>query len=331
MKIHRLVTIILCSACFHVALAQDIDTELSKLTEALAGKIKDQNKKKVAVLDFTDLEGRSNGELGRYIAEQLTVDLVMEKRDFSVLDRANLNKILAEHKLTATGLVDPDNAKKLGMFAGVDALILGTIIPKGNNINLTVKIITTDTAEIVGAARAQFTSDVTVQQLTSKPLVKTGGETGVSDEAKPAIVKTLDDLRVDLESLRIVNKHEYLLTMTLTNLNARKSIWAAVRMHNSTMLTGNLTDADGFQYTGSAGDVTGIAANSLQHDGFFHPTEIKPGESFPCTVKLRSYTGRPPTGGQCILQMDFLLGYNFSGNFGSAVSKSLQAKMETTK
>jgi hypothetical protein len=69
----------------------------------------------------------------------------------------------------------------------------------------------------------------------------------------------------------------------------------------------------------------------LQYDGFFKPSEIKPGESFPCTVKLRSYAGRPPTAGQCNLHLDFLLGYNFSGNFGSAVSKSLQAKMETDK
>ena len=30
--------------------------------------------------------------------------------------------------MTATGLVDPENAKKLGQFAGVDALIIGTIL-----------------------------------------------------------------------------------------------------------------------------------------------------------------------------------------------------------
>jgi len=69
-------------------------------------------KKKVTVLDFTDLQGGAS-ELGKYIAEQLTVNLVMGKREFSVLDRANLKSILAEHKLTSTGLVDPENAKKL--------------------------------------------------------------------------------------------------------------------------------------------------------------------------------------------------------------------------
>src|ERR1035438_1809081 len=133
MKTHRLPAIVLCLVlCGHIARTQDMDTELTKLTEDLAGKIKANGSKKITVLDFTDLQGGSS-ELGKYIAEQLTVDFVMTKRDFAVLDRANLKSILAEHKLTATGLVDPENAKQLGKFAGVDALIIGTIIPKGPN------------------------------------------------------------------------------------------------------------------------------------------------------------------------------------------------------
>src|SRR5882724_5371902 len=170
MNSQRFVTIFLCCVlCGHAfAQAPDMDKELSDLAEKLAPPIKDHAKKKVAVIDFTDLQGGSS-ELGKYIAEQLTVNLVMGKRDFAVLDRANLKSILAEHKLTSQGLVDPANAKKLGEFAGVDALILGTIIPKRQNISLTAKIITTDTAEIVGAARAEFKSDDTVQQFLSHP------------------------------------------------------------------------------------------------------------------------------------------------------------------
>jgi len=110
--------------------AQDIDQELSGLAGKLANELTHNTKKKVTVIDFTDLQGRAT-EIGNYIAEQLTVELLTAKKDFSVLDRANLKSIFAEHKLTATGLVDPENAKKLGMFAGVDTIILGTIIPVG--------------------------------------------------------------------------------------------------------------------------------------------------------------------------------------------------------
>ena len=89
MNLHRIFIASLCVILFSHApvLAQDMDKELASLSEQLAGKIKDQGKKKVAVMDFTDLEGRPGGELGKYIAEQLTIDMVMEKRDFSVLDR----------------------------------------------------------------------------------------------------------------------------------------------------------------------------------------------------------------------------------------------------
>src|SRR4051812_16389031 len=89
-------------------LSQDMDKELENLSEKLAGAVKEQGKKKVTVIDFADLQG-GTAELGRYVAEQLTVNLVMTaKREFSVLDRANLKSILAEHKLTASGLVDPE-------------------------------------------------------------------------------------------------------------------------------------------------------------------------------------------------------------------------------
>lgn len=40
----------------------------------------------------------------------------------TVVDRANINAIMVEHQLTAEGLVKPENAKKLGQFAGVDAI-----------------------------------------------------------------------------------------------------------------------------------------------------------------------------------------------------------------
>ena len=205
----RAITVILCLLLGGHALAQsqDIDTELAKLSDKLVTQIKDQGKKKVAVIDFTDLQGGSS-ELGKYIAEQLTVNLVMGKRDFSVLDRANLKSVLAEHKLTATGLIDPETAKKLGMFAGVDALILGTIIPKGQNTSINAKIITTDTAEIVGAARAEFKVDNTVQQLASKPATESnaGGNSVDLNNDVAKVVKSFGDLRVELLSLQIVSK-----------------------------------------------------------------------------------------------------------------------------
>lgn len=249
---------VLCAVLNTHALAQDIDKELSVLAEKLAGQIKDQGKKKVAVIDFTDLQGSPSGELGKYIAEQLTVDLVISKKDFSVLDRANLKRILAEHKLTATGLIDPENAKKLGLFAGVDALILGTIIPKSSNISLTAKMIATETAEIAGAARAEFKADDVVQQLLSKPAKTEEPPLAGQPESAPP-PKVFGDLQAVVESLKLVpgDLPDYSiasLTLVITNMSESKIY--GVAFHPDHYNNFNLSNSRGDEFR--AYEVNGI-------------------------------------------------------------------------
>jgi len=314
MKPQRLLAVIFCTFFCATVLAQDIDAELSKLADNLATQVKDQGKKKVTVLDFTDLQGGSS-ELGKYIAEQLTVDLVMDKKGFSVLDRANLKSILAEHKLTATGLIDPDTAKKLGQFAGVDVIILGTITPKDQNIALTAKIITTDTAEIIGAAKATFKADSTVQQLQSTAttgnnvLSGAGAGADLSDD-KPKVVKKFGDFQVELQSLKIINGGKYFLTINLTNRSARNSLWVALANKTS------ILSPDGYLFGQST--ATGLFYPQVftqygtpHYESFKPATEIKPGDSTTVTIAISSADGRPPSPGVCTLQLQFLLADNF--------------------
>lgn len=265
-----LVCLVLCG---YVRGAEDMDTELTKITEKLAVPIKDKGMKKVTVLDFTDLQG-SGTELGKYVAEQITVDLVLEKRDFSVLDRANLKSILAEHKLTAKGLIDPETAKKLGMFAGVDALILGTITPKGSNMSLTAKIITTETAEIIGAAKGEFRTNDTVQELLSH-----AATSGAAGDSEPPAKKPFADLKVTAESLRLApGANPYTmstLTLIITNMSSSLSYGVALKPNfyrdfNLSNSRGDVFDANDVKgigtlaetFAGLSGNFTSIPPNS---------------------------------------------------------------------
>lgn len=333
MNLQRIVAAIVCLLlCGHpLAQAQEMDKELSKLADKLAVLIKDNGKKKVAVIDFTDLQG-GGSELGKYIAEELTVGLVMAKRDFSVLDRANLRRVLAEHKLTATGLIDPENAKKLGQFAGVDAIILGTIIPKGtNSIGLTAKVITIDTAEIVAATKAEFKSDEQVQQLASK-----SAATGKADESlddKTEVSKVFGDLRVELQPLRIVNQQNFLLTMTLKNQNAKKSIGVALESEPTNMLKSRITDGNGNEFASYGGNsATGIEYASYYKDAYRKPefspaTEIKPTESITVTVRFFAMNGIPPRAGTHRIHLQLLVGQEFGSSRSSVSVATLLSKI----
>jgi len=113
------------------AIAMAYEKEIKNLSSTMAESIAKEGKKSIAVADFTDLQGNIT-ELGRFLAEEFSVALAGAGKGFEVVDRTHLKTLIQEHKLSATGLIDPSIAKKLGQIAGVDALITGTITPFGD-------------------------------------------------------------------------------------------------------------------------------------------------------------------------------------------------------
>ncbi len=268
MKLQRLFGILLCLAFCRGAFAQaqDMDKELSDLTEKLATKIQAVGKKKITVLDFTDLDGATS-DLGKYVAEQLTVTFVTGDRKFVVVDRANLKKILAEHKLTASGLIDPENAKKLSTFSGVDAIILGTVVPMTPNIKLTAKIITTDTADIVGGGLCSFKADENVQKLLARTTSQSqsNGNADEPKKPKPQFVKSIGDLSVIFESLKGLQSysasvHQVMVNLIFTNSSSAKTIAVALYADPSGYLSSSLVGADGTKWRSDGSNLTGLRA-----------------------------------------------------------------------
>ncbi|MGA9450690.1 MAG: FlgO family outer membrane protein [Verrucomicrobiia bacterium] len=337
MKPLYLVAAFLClvSSSRVIAQTNDIDTELSNLADRLAAQIKDQGKTNVAVVDFTDLQGGTGGELGKYVAEQLTVDLVMNRKGFSVLDRANLKRILDEHKLTATGLIDQDSAKKLGQFAGVDAFILGSVVPKGQTVGLTAKIIATDTAEIVGAGKAEFRTNDTVEELLAKPVTEAPADnnaptnTEPAKPEKPSVKKTLGDLVIEAKPLLIVANRQYNLTLTITNRSPRKSLWVALNIVQYSIKS-FITNPDGYSfYCPRNGGVTGLECSGESNGYFTRATEIRPGDSLMAILKFVSPQSREATDGKCNVQVEFLVGDDYWQGSGHCRAENFVATINT--
>jgi TolB-like protein len=144
--------------------ARGQQTELRTLATGLAEDIQASGKKTIAVVDFTDLQGNPT-ELGRYLAEELSVAMARTHKGFEVIDRAHLKAILTEHKLAASGLIDPATAKKLGQISGADVLLTGTMTPFSESVRIAVKALATDTARIIGADTAELPKTATIIEL----------------------------------------------------------------------------------------------------------------------------------------------------------------------
>lgn len=246
----------LISAAPAQAQTQGYEQQIEAIAQSLSASAVKAERKKLSVLDLTDLQGKSS-ELGRFLAEELSVALVMGRKDFSVLDRANLKNILAEHKLTAEGLVNPENAKKLGQFAGVDAIVLGTITPLKDDVIVTVKIIATDTAEIVGAARGKMGRTGEIQQLMEHAAAEAVAQAALPPPPKPEDARdfdapsaksAFDDLAVELTSFRFTTRKTIMAVLKFTNPSKARTVGVCLNYKGWTpggQVATTLTDENG--------------------------------------------------------------------------------------
>jgi TolB-like protein len=155
--------------------ATDLDSSLDSLTTQIVTSMSANKGSRIAVIEFSDLKGNIT-ELGKFIAEELTTRLFMTKK-FEVVERELLSKVLKEHKLNLSGLVDTSSAKELGKLLGVDAVVTGTITDLGKTVKINSRLIATETGTIFAAAGAELAKDEGIKNLLSQMINEPKTET----------------------------------------------------------------------------------------------------------------------------------------------------------
>src|SRR5262245_15650243 len=115
-----------------VVLASMIATCVASLGFGQAG-----HRKRIAIFDFDNagvqgpatmmfMTGGAPPNIGK-TAAKLLVSRVVKDGIVSVIERAELEKLVAEQNLTNSDRTDPLTAAKLGRFLGVDVIVLGSV------------------------------------------------------------------------------------------------------------------------------------------------------------------------------------------------------------
>ena len=97
-------------------------------------------KKRVAVMNFDYSTAKSSvmqlfgsdQDVGKGIADML-VDRLVNDGSYSVIERKELDKIIAEQNFSNSDRADPASAAKIARILGVDAIIIGSITQFGND------------------------------------------------------------------------------------------------------------------------------------------------------------------------------------------------------
>ena len=191
-------------------------------------------KKRVAVLDFDTAAATQGGvdffmfqsssgpNLGKVVADLLITRLVQDG-SASVIERAALDKLVAEQNFTNSDRTDPLTAAKLGRLLGVDAIILGSITnyvfedqTKGGGprlggfggyststkhdyralVQISARVVSPDTAEVLFVAQGaneinRKNVKVDIREMGRNPLTGQGSGNPMMHEAMDKAVSQL--------------------------------------------------------------------------------------------------------------------------------------------
>jgi len=283
------------------ATATDINRELEDIANRLTTKIAATGKTSIAIADLTDLQGVVH-QLGRFISEEVSINLILAAPKFTVIDRNHLRTILREQKLSMSGLMDPKNQKKLGKILGVDALLLGSITPFGEIYRITFKVVATDTAQVVAADRGSIPKTPATNELWDTVIeddgivsVASGSSTtsgsGYSRPAKKGVFRN-QYVEIAIESMGLrKDKKELTMVLRLTNLT-KGDIYIA-ETDNS-----NIVDDSGV--TWDRDQLSGLTVFPRTSDRFYQGSPFNPDSYLTLMTKGQSqpinYVFRPHSG-----------------------------------
>jgi TolB-like protein len=107
--------------------------------------------KVLAVADFTNDTGDSSMDyLKKGLANSLVTSLGMNpKSNFSIVERGQFESLVKEMGLTESGLVDVNNATKIGSALGASQIIVGGLVKLGTSLRLNVRVIDVKTSRLL--------------------------------------------------------------------------------------------------------------------------------------------------------------------------------------
>ncbi len=85
---------------------------------------------------------------GDAVYDSLIVSFISQGR-FNILERAKIDSILDEIKLSSTDLVDVTTAVKMGRLAAADVSLIGTVVEKEGSIEIIARLVDTETSEVL--------------------------------------------------------------------------------------------------------------------------------------------------------------------------------------
>ena len=111
-------------------------------------------------LAVLDLEAESISESEAKILTQRLTSIMIELSDYTVVERANIDKILKEQKFQHSGCTDSECAVEIGQLLNADITVIGTVSKFGDTYTIDSRIINVGNGEALGSASYTHTGNI---------------------------------------------------------------------------------------------------------------------------------------------------------------------------
>ena len=133
--------------------------DLVSAFETLAKKLVNTGDDKVSTYAILKLSSDFNNvQYEEYITDILT-EAIFNTGSVKIIERANLEKILKEQKLQASGLIDERTAKAVGKVSGADYVCYGSVKDIGQKFTVSARVVDVETGEICAMSRDTIEKD----------------------------------------------------------------------------------------------------------------------------------------------------------------------------
>lgn len=248
--------------CQRPLAAATLAEELLAVAKRLVSQLEQKSLRRVAITEFVTLSGESTGAT-KFLTDQLAINLVSEAKTFGIIDRANFDSLLHERNLYNDGLLDQNTVRKLGKFAGVDAVIVGTATPLSSSVNLSIKVLDVGTATILAAlsttVAAPDIGEVGVRSPSSANQT-VGNGNGTQRPIPKSRVFANEFISIEVESIGVTNDFDALtLSLSFQNILASEPFSIAVQDAKGSWL--KVIDNQGREWSsrGVGGSITDIS------------------------------------------------------------------------
>jgi hypothetical protein len=151
------------------AFGQDAKEQLQIVAGDIAKKIENKGRKRIVLSSFFDNANRET-ELGRYMGDKFAVG--MEKFNFDITDRSQLEELLRQNKMEAQRILNPATVPQLQKMLGAEVIVTGNYTVFDNYIDITLKAIDLSMGVRIASSEIRVARTPEINALLS-PIKKT--------------------------------------------------------------------------------------------------------------------------------------------------------------